>query len=251
MITFQQITDLARQFRTDSVTVYREYLQLVFLNCLYQSKKADHVCFKGGTAIRLLFGSPRFSEDLDFDTTYSKKEVTMFVKEVERVMAKEIPGIKILHIYSGKKGVRFRIKLYLSDLKFPLVVRLDFTHVDKISATASVLETDFPIVIFPLIYHASAQNVLREKFLALADRNKGRDLFDILYLLRKKTPFSPKSFDKKLLSKIEIYPQSKLERDLRPFLPEAERRTLPVLKNLLIEALQVKGRDPQLHETVE
>src|SRR3989338_3860057 len=237
MITSQQITDLAKQFRVDSVTVYREYLQLVFLNCLYQSKKADHVCFKGGTSIRLLFGSPRFSEDLDFDTTYSKKEIAILIKEVEKVMAKEIPGIKILHIYSGKKGIRFRIRLYLSDLKFPLTVRLDFTRVNRTSATASVLETDFPVVIFPLIYHAAAQNVLREKFLAFADRSKGRDLFDILYLLRRKTPFNLKGFDKKLLSKIETYPQFKLERDLRPFLPETERRTLPILKDLLIKEL--------------
>lgn len=237
MITGQQITNLARQLQIDSITVYREYLQLIFLNCLYQKKEADKVCFKGGTAIRLLFGSPRFSEDLDFDTTYSKQEITALIKEVEKIMVNQIPGIKILHLYSGKKGIRFRVRLNLPDLRFPLIVRLDFTHISKIEAEASVLKTDFPIIIFPLIYHATAENILREKFLALADRDKGRDLFDILYLLRRKTTFNPKHIDKKLLNKIKSHSQTKLEQDLRPFLPESERRILPTLKDLLVKEL--------------
>ncbi|MCL5676129.1 MAG: nucleotidyl transferase AbiEii/AbiGii toxin family protein [Patescibacteria group bacterium] len=237
MITPQQVANLAKQFQVDSVTIYREYIQLVFLNSLYQNKKSDKVCFKGGTAIRLLFGSPRFSEDLDFDTTYPKKEITSLIGEMERAMSREIPGVQIYHLYSGKNGIRFRIKLDPSDLKFPLIVRLDFTRVEEINATATVLKTDFPVIIFPLIYHACAQDILREKFLALAQRNKGRDLFDILYLLRIKTPLDPKSLDQKLLPKIEAYPQSELERDLRPFLPAAERRILPILKSLLVKEL--------------
>lgn len=32
----------------------------------YQEKEAEAILFKGGTALRLIYQSPRFSEDLDF-----------------------------------------------------------------------------------------------------------------------------------------------------------------------------------------
>lgn len=242
MITTQQAQRLAKRYAIDPITIFREHLQLTFLNYLYQNRKADTVCFKGGTALRLLFGSPRFSEDLDFDTPYGKEELTLLVREIEKSISNEIPGLHILPLYSGKNGIRFRITLYHPDFKFPIVVRLDFTRVKKIKAEASVMKTDFPLVILPLIYHASTEDILREKFLALSERNKGRDFFDVLYLLRLKTPFDPKSVEGGLLAKIESYPQAKLERDVRPFLPESERRILPILKDLLVKDLTASAR---------
>lgn len=73
MMTDKQITDLASFFRIDKFTVFREYLQLVFLSYLYAQPQAGKVYFKGGTEIHLLFDSPRFSEDLDFSTVGRQK----------------------------------------------------------------------------------------------------------------------------------------------------------------------------------
>lgn len=44
----------------------REYLQAFVLRSLHESEAFSRVAFVGGTALRLLFGLPRFSEDLDF-----------------------------------------------------------------------------------------------------------------------------------------------------------------------------------------
>ena len=44
-----------------------EYLQYELLDSLYKLKEAAFLSFIGGTAIRMLQHSPRFSEDLDFD----------------------------------------------------------------------------------------------------------------------------------------------------------------------------------------
>jgi predicted nucleotidyltransferase component of viral defense system len=44
----------------------REYIQHLFLAELYKIREADKLLFKGGTALRVAFLSPRFSEDLDF-----------------------------------------------------------------------------------------------------------------------------------------------------------------------------------------
>ena len=44
-----------------------EYLQYELLDSLFKDAAAAELSFIGGTAIRILHDSPRFSEDLDFD----------------------------------------------------------------------------------------------------------------------------------------------------------------------------------------
>jgi len=83
------LKELATIFKIDEYSIFREYLQLLFLSYLYQEKKANKLFFKGGTALRLIFGSPRFSEDLDFSTTYSDSEITKLLKNIEAKIAKE------------------------------------------------------------------------------------------------------------------------------------------------------------------
>lgn len=237
MITVTQTADLAKRFQIDTVTICREYLQLVFLDALYQNRQADAVCFKGGTAIRLLLGSLRFSEDLDFDTTFSKKEIKLLIGSIEKTINRELPEAKIIQLYSGKHGMRFRIKLDVSFLKFPLSVRLDFTRVNKIKAAVSGMQTEFPVMVSTLVYHQSFENILREKLQASATREKGRDLYDIWFLLQRKIALDKKLVTKNLLKKIAAFPQTKLENDLRPFLPEPQRKIIPILKEELVGAL--------------
>ncbi len=45
----------------------REYVQYKILETLYESDWSQKLVFTGGTAIHLLHGNTRFSEDLDFD----------------------------------------------------------------------------------------------------------------------------------------------------------------------------------------
>lgn len=84
MITSNQIQALAQQYRIDGFTILREYLQLIFLSHLYANKASKNIYFKGGTAIRLLLGSPRFSEDLDFSTTGSKPQIKQLILDLEQ-----------------------------------------------------------------------------------------------------------------------------------------------------------------------
>lgn len=52
--------------RDDYTNALREILQDLALLGLWRSKFFEHAAFYGGTALRLLYGSDRFSEDLDF-----------------------------------------------------------------------------------------------------------------------------------------------------------------------------------------
>jgi hypothetical protein len=50
----------------------REFLQILLLKVIYDAGYFEHLSFTGGTALRVLFGLRRFSEDLDF-SLFSKK----------------------------------------------------------------------------------------------------------------------------------------------------------------------------------
>lgn len=240
MMTKEQISELAKYFQIDNFTIVREYLQLLFLNCLYQDNEATKVFFKGGTALRLLFLSPRFSEDLDFSTTLSKEEITQIIKRTEKLMQRDLPEIKILFLYSGKEGLRFRIKYESADFKFPQIVRLDFNIAKKIGKSVVLpIATRFPIIIFSLVNCLSIENIFAEKLMALENRDKGRDFYDVWFLLQKKVFWDKKLITKKLLAKIKAYPQKKLERDLSPFLPQSQRKIIPILKEELVQKIEI------------
>ncbi|HCH59050.1 MAG TPA: hypothetical protein DEV73_00370 [Candidatus Zambryskibacteria bacterium] len=250
MITKEQAETLAKEYQIDGFTIMREYLQLLFLSYLYQGKLAKQIYFKGGTAIRLLFGSPRFSEDLDFSTLLNKLQIKQTMEQLEKVMQKELPALQILSLYSGKTGIRYRIKYQSPSSKYPLTIRLDFTIVKKIAhITVSPLITRFPILIFPLVSHLSGTEILAEKLCALATRDKGRDLFDIWYLLEKGVVVDKKlirlkflenktKFNKNaLIKKVGLYPQNRLNLDLAQFLPKSQREITKMLIGELKEKL--------------
>ncbi len=64
--------------RDDYINALREILQEVILLGLWRSRFFEHAAFYGGTALRILYGLDRFSEDMDFsllkpDTSFSMK----------------------------------------------------------------------------------------------------------------------------------------------------------------------------------
>lgn len=246
MITQEQIDVLAKEHHMDRFTIMREYLQLVFLSSLYQDRAATAVYFKGGTAIRLLLGSSRFSEDLDFSTTLTKTQIAPVIKRLEHSLQKELPGLTIRSLYSGKTGIRYRLKYQPPDFKYPLTIRLDVTLVKKVAqATVSPFVTKFPIVLFPVVSHLSGAEILAEKICALMTRSKGRDLFDVWYLLEKGIPLDKKILREKLsaggitfnqaslLKKVANYPQKKLHLDLAQFLPGPQKAIIDMLPQKL------------------
>lgn len=55
-----------RETIEDNVAALREILQQIALLGLWRSKFFEHAAFYGGTALRILYGLDRYSEDLDF-----------------------------------------------------------------------------------------------------------------------------------------------------------------------------------------
>ena len=59
----------SKKLKIDSTQIVREFWETVILKGLFDSLEGKSLIFKGGTALRLVYGSPRFSEDLDFSLT--------------------------------------------------------------------------------------------------------------------------------------------------------------------------------------
>ena len=70
MLTLEQISQYFPEFifRRNRQSALVEYLQFELLDSLFKISGSEYLSFIGGTAVHILHDSPRFSEDLDFDS---------------------------------------------------------------------------------------------------------------------------------------------------------------------------------------
>jgi len=251
MISQKELENLSSEFKIDKITIFREYLQLLFLSYLYREKESEKIYFKGGTCLHFLYRSPRFSEDLDFSTSLAMSSIRKLLKKIVKNVRKEISPIQLIFVYSGKKSLRYRIKYQGKEFKYPLNIRIDFSFEKPIlKPSAAKIDTKFPIFFPALILFLDKKEILAEKIRAFLSRGKGRDIFDLWYLFLERMPLDKKileqklkqiglKFDKKLfLKKIKNYPPGKLNTDLAQFLPQPYRKIIPKLKEETINKIR-------------
>ena len=63
--------------QNDYINALREIMQELALLGLWRSKFFEHAAFYGGTALRILYGLDRYSEDLDFSLLAPNAEFTL------------------------------------------------------------------------------------------------------------------------------------------------------------------------------
>lgn len=73
MVSDNILQRLSDEIGIDKYSVLREVIQIQFLEELYKTDESRDIFFKGGTALKILFGSNRYSEDLDFTANLSEK----------------------------------------------------------------------------------------------------------------------------------------------------------------------------------
>lgn len=247
MIARAQLEALSNDFQIDTFTVFREYLQLVFLNYLYREKQSEQIYFKGGTCIRFFYSSPRFSEDLDFSTTLSKTVIDKLLRKVLVNVQKEVFGINLGFLWQEQSGLRYRLQYQGTEFKYPLGIRVDFSHeATLMPPEVSNIKNVFPITALALAVHLKKEEIFAEKIRAFLMRAKGRDIFDLWHLLENHAVLEEKILQKKLkvvnltfnkerfLEKIKKYPEKKLTLDIAKFLPKHFRKAIPLLKEKIL-----------------
>jgi len=167
--------------------ILQEQLQKAVLAVLSHRNAFHHIVFQGGTSLRLFYGNPRFSEDLDFvlfppTTSYdlSKHLSTLttdlhsyfpFLHGVTASKQKSDDLLQRYALITASKNSDQRVRLHV-----------ELAHVPSHDSTLKILS--FP-PLQPAVRVETTKEILADKLLALANRPyiKGRDLWDIYYLI--------------------------------------------------------------------
>jgi predicted nucleotidyltransferase component of viral defense system len=243
-VVYQAYHESAPVWRT---SILREYLQLKTLQYVYDTVHGANLVFMGGTAIHLFTGSPRFSEDLDFDNRgVSVAQFRALAGDVARhfelenvacdVVVKERQGTTAVFRFTdvlqrwgltGHRDSVLRIKVDTEPQNF---------DVGPERRILSRLDVFVPVLLTPLSV------LLAQKFTALLNRPRtmGRDLYDISWLVGQTRPDygyleakvgirDEGHLRQTVLDKMVTLDTAALRTDVLPFLPspvEADRITL-------------------------
>lgn len=198
------------ELRIDITQVVREYWEILILKGLFASPYGKYLIFKGGTALRLVYGSPRFSEDLDFSITKDalKGKFSSLIKEI----ASQYSEAAITDIAEKFYTYLAEIKISQNYLPMPFRVKIEIskrlkknynTELRLITSSASPLQALGKV--------ATLEQIYRDKLDCLKGRTTAKDIFDLWFICQKlKIPYTPPE---------TAIPKKILRRDLRKYLP--------------------------------
>jgi predicted nucleotidyltransferase component of viral defense system len=166
-----------------------EYVQCELLDSIFKFEQSSKISFMGGTAIRIAYGSSRFSEDLDFDNFgLSFEDFESLLRLVIKDM--ELKGFEVEFRFIEKGAFHCYIKfpkiLIQSGLtnheNEKILVRIDTVEKERLFEPVPVFINKFDI--YRKILVNPADIILSQKLIAATNRKvaKGRDFYDISYL---------------------------------------------------------------------
>lgn len=239
MISRSQITELSASWQTVELNVAREYVQHVLLSVLFQLKGPEtKLAFKGGTALRLLRGSPRFSEDLDFTAWVKPFHIGEWIKEAAKQAGLAGLDFKMLESNETSGGWFAFMETKIHD--WP--VRIEWNVSLRAGGKAAPHETT--LVTTPLwtpysVTALATDEMVYEKIEALLRRKEPRDFYDLYYLIRGRLGIKKIVAAKKdLLREASALNAKEVERELKEFLPRGQWAVIKQLRQILTQELE-------------
>lgn len=230
MITEEQIRALATKYQTTELNIRREYLQHVFLSHFYSQPQAGNVYFKGGTALRIVFKSPRFSEDLDFSTAISKNKIEDILLATLRQIEKQNIAAQVVEAKVTSGGYLATITYRAFAKPITVSLQISLREGEKIGELTTIVN-DFTL---PYTVVTLNQNQLvAEKIQALLNRQKPRDFYDLYFILRANMLGVG---ERKLLKPVLVLLEKtdiNFELELKEFLPKSQWPIIRDFKNIL------------------
>lgn len=222
-----------------------EYLQYELLDSLFKNSAATALSFIGGTAIRILHNSDRFSEDLDFDNFgLSFAQFEELLKTACRDM--EYKGFMIEYRIVEKGAyhcyIRFPEILHQSGLTpvagRKILIRIDSEAKERLYGPKKVFLNKFAV--YRQILAAPAEILLAQKMMTILyrKREKGRDIYDVSFLMgfvdadfvyiEKVLGMDQAEFLRRFDERLGELDLNFLARDVEPFLfaPEQQERVI-------------------------
>ena len=221
-------------------SLLREYLQCKILELIFASAFASKLSFLGGTALRIMHGNSRFSEDLDFDNFDLKENEFGALAQKVRV-GLEAQGMGVEVDVVGKEAYRCRIRLPNVLFENKLSPHEEETILIQIDSLAHGFSyrPDKKILnkfdVFSEIFVTPTDILLAQKMWAAVNRRraKGRDFYDIIFLLSFAKPNyaylqmklgvgDAEALRRKLLERCKDFDFKELAKDVQPFLFHAD-----------------------------
>ncbi|MBU1487055.1 nucleotidyl transferase AbiEii/AbiGii toxin family protein [bacterium] len=174
----------------------REYLQTLILKQLYRTTSGKKLYFTGGTYLRLVHNTKRFSEDLDFNTN------AITQGEFEDLLRHVRDELKRIGIESQVKFTHWE-NMYVSKLIFPEIEKA-YNVVSRDSKKEGIMikvetnrpgwriKTETQVIsgfgeFFPCIC-TSGGVLFADKIDAFTKKGRGRHLYDIIFMLSNRYP---------------------------------------------------------------
>ncbi len=239
----------------------REYLQLLVLRALHDCEAFRSLACVGGTALRLLHGLPRFSEDLDFSLVSAEGYAGGdWMAKVKRDLA--LAGFDPLVTWNDRKVVHtgwIRLAGILREAGLSprptekLAIKLEVDT--RPPAGARCERRIVSRYLTFLLQHYDLPSLLAGKLHAVLTRSyaKGRDWYDLVWYLSQRPPLAPNvpllqhaldqtqgvgSFDarswrKLVCVRLESLEMKAIADDVRPFLERPQDAALLTRDNLV------------------
>lgn len=187
------------EIRNDSLFdryILKEYIQLLILDYLSATPFIRKIVLIGGTNLRLVRGIDRFSEDLDFDCkNLSKEEFIEMTDNVIQFLKRS--GLNVTtRDRDNNKLTAFRRSFYFPGFLFELGLtgHREERFMIKIECEDQLVKYKPDLVnikgcgfFFPVTVPPDAV-LCAMKVTAMIKRQKGRDFYDVMFLLSQTTP---------------------------------------------------------------
>lgn len=235
MLSNTSFKQFAAEFHTAEMNVMREYVQNLLLSYLYQHPQSDDLAFKGGTALRLLFGSPRFSEDLDFSSNLTAYRIKKMLEgTLEKINKESLPwSLEESKTTSGGFFARYVFQLYRQDV----AVEFNISLRDRVKPEPTLVTS--PLIPAYQCMVLTIRKLVWEKIDALFRRKKPRDFFDLYFLLRNRLGTEEIiPYKKKLLKEVEVLETRSIRKELKLLLPTTHQGILRDFPTLLLTELK-------------
>jgi len=190
MLELKQIESFfPEQLRHFKRNLLREYLQYKILEAIFTSQYGQKLVFMGGTAIHIVHGLPRFSEDLDFDNrSLTKHDFNVLTQVVAKKLVLEGYVIETSTSFKGAFSADIKVTGVLFDEGLSghrdekILIKLDADPQNFTYSAQRVIINKFDI--FTSISVVPVDILLAQKFYAILARKRviGRDFYDVIFL---------------------------------------------------------------------
>jgi predicted nucleotidyltransferase component of viral defense system len=180
-MNLEQLKQYKKDLKISIDKIIREEVEMIFLNALAQNDLSSKVAFYGGTALRLVYNSPRFSEDIDLIKIkkVSFNEFKKFIEDFSEQQAWKVSDIK-----NKRQTIFALLKINDEKLKHPFSLKIELHKPSKkVNLDINLNLIKSPVsILSPLLLVPSLENLKTLKEEAIAHRKKARDIFDLWYI---------------------------------------------------------------------